>query len=1254
MSSSTLKLFTTIIGVAKKPLSINKSLTILFMLFLNCITHAQPNSLCANAEPFCTEDTVTFPAAVGQPNAQVGPDYGCLGGQPNPTWFSMQIGFSGAISISMGSTNDIDFICWGPFSNLSGACNSLTAGNTVDCSFSGSNTETCVIANAQAGEIYLLLITNWSGQVQDISFNQNNANAPGAGQTNCPIRCSVSASSPVKICPGGTGTLSANTSTSVASYTWTGPGGFFNTTVLTPTIANILTNSIYTIQGITSTGNLCSATTEVTVVPFPSYSVTPLTTTVCQGVPFIANTIIGNPSDYSYQWTAPLGLTIFSPNGSGSLITPSPIGTATALLIYTVVVTPTILNCPVATTMSVRINNPPTPTLSVPGPLCNTFPVTSATANPSGGTWYGNQIVLPNGVINPALATVYGIFPVTYSTNIGACTATAQINISISQFNTAFLTGFIPNKCVQDAPFNLMGIPQNTLGYWVGTAVSSGSIFTPTSLLTGTYMLTYYNPSTPNPNVCSASSTINVVVFNPPTPVINPILPRCTNAVPVTLNASPAGGVWSGNLGVSPLGIYTPANSSNTAGTNTVVYTAGQGTCVASSSTTFHVSQFNSAALTSNALSLCLNSAPLNLMSVVTSTVNGVWLGGNVSGTYSFNPSGLPTNTYVVKYKTTSFPNVALCQDSTLLTVSVLNPIQPIISTVTPHCSADAPFQLSVSPATGSFISRPYLSATGVFNPAMAAIGNNTVQYMNGNSSCNVIDTKVVNIEAFVPATITGTIAQQCITSPGVNLLPLTANTSGIWTGPGVQGVGFNPANSGVGSIVLTYNTASSPSGLCPDQKSIAVNVYSLALPSITQEGPYCNSYPPINLKVSPLGGVFGSTSTNAVTATGLFNPAYAVIGDNLINYSVTAGPCVAYTQTIIKIEKFISADFSEILRPFCKNDAQYDLNNIVQNKGGSWGGSGLIASMFNPATANIGNNNLATYYTHSLPTADLCPDTSLVRIQVYDIPQVSVVSDVSRGCAPVEVRFNTPSANTGIGEWNLGDGSETAIGLTTSHTYTAAGSYSVVFNYRIRVEEGVQCATQATLNTPITVFEVPRPDFSYNPYDEVTIADPKVQFTNLTPELEKNTYQWQIDNLYALNDVSPLVVFPKTGQYRISLTATSVNGCKNDAVKLLSVKPDFNVFIPSSFTPNFDDLNDEFKPVFSPYGIDPKTYELEVFDRWGSSLFVSKDIAKGWDGTLQNKGAEPMKQEVYVFKLKYKDLEGKVYNKLGYFTLTR
>jgi gliding motility-associated-like protein len=207
-----------------------------------------------------------------------------------------------------------------------------------------------------------------------------------------------------------------------------------------------------------------------------------------------------------------------------------------------------------------------------------------------------------------------------------------------------------------------------------------------------------------------------------------------------------------------------------------------------------------------------------------------------------------------------------------------------------------------------------------------------------------------------------------------------------------------------------------------------------------------------------------------------------------------------------------------------------------------------------------------------------------------------------------------------------------------------------VVFNYW----DEIGCSTQEVLMNAVTVFEVPKAEFIYEPYDEVTIAHPDVQFLNLTPNIGANTYQWNIADTHTTSEVNPAAQFPKSGEYRITLTATSTDGCKNTTSKILIVKPDFSVFIPNSFTPNDDDLNDTFIPVFSPYGLDPKTFEMEIFDRWGRSLYHTKDATKGWNGTVDNKGADALKQEVYVYKIKYKDLEGKIYNELGHVTLLR
>ncbi len=206
---------------------IKKLFVIILGLFLFIGTINGQNNLCEAADPFCSGQNYTFPAGVNAGTAQAGPDYGCLFTQPNPAWYYMQVDQSGNITINMQSAPlvDIDFICYGPFNSLTGACNNLTAGNTVDCSYSSAAIETCVIPNATTGQFYLLLITNFSNAVCDISFSQTNFNQPGAGSTDCSIVApAVGNNGP--ICEGDTLELYSATIINAVSYNWYGPNGF--------------------------------------------------------------------------------------------------------------------------------------------------------------------------------------------------------------------------------------------------------------------------------------------------------------------------------------------------------------------------------------------------------------------------------------------------------------------------------------------------------------------------------------------------------------------------------------------------------------------------------------------------------------------------------------------------------------------------------------------------------------------------------------------------------------------------------------------------------------------------------------------------------------------------------------------------------------------------------------------------------------------------------------------------------------------
>jgi gliding motility-associated-like protein len=524
---------------------------------------------------------------------------------------------------------------------------------------------------------------------------------------------------------------------------------------------------------------------------------------------------------------------------------------------------------------------------------------------------------------------------------------------------------------------------------------------------------------------------------------------------------------------------------------------------------------------------------------------------------------------------------------------------------------------------------------------------------MIGNSTCYREQTKFVNIEAFVSAKITSALPDQCSTGSPVSLVPITLTSFGIWSGPGISGNTFNPALTGSGTFTITHNTASSPSGLCPDVDAIAVNVYSLATPEIAPAGPFCNSSLPTQLKVSPVGGLFGGNNMGVVSLAGKFDPASAAIGDNFITYSITSGPCLAYAQATISVEKFVSADFEKLVGPICLVPGKtnpINMNSYVQNPGGFWSGPGIAGNMFEPLQANKGKNNIIVYQTHSMPTTTLCPDTSAVRIEVRDVPKVTALSNLDKACSPAEIYFNTPNVmdGMGVGTWNFDDGTEPETGLNITHIYTRPGTYNVTFTYK----DDIGCEALPAKVNPVVIHEIPKADFSIP--DEVFISNPDVQLTNLTTVLGDNTYQWKITGMpYVPTQVNPLVQFPKIGRYQITLIATTPIGCMDQITKVLEVKNDFNIYIPSSFSPNFDGLNDTFIPVFSEYGLDHKSFEMEIFDRWGHSLYRTKDTGKGWDGSVQNKG-EPLKEEVYIYRIKYKDLDGNAYNKMGHVSLIK
>ena len=162
-----------------------KIFTVLFSIISFGLFAQSPD--CANAEPFCTDEgAYEFPATTDEPDAAAGPDFDCLFTQPNPAWYFMQIDDPGDIIIDIDANppSDIDFVCWGPFNTMDDVCNQLTGAMVADCSYAGgTGTEVCDITNAQTGEFYMLLLTNWGNIETNITFEQSGGN----GTTDCTL-----------------------------------------------------------------------------------------------------------------------------------------------------------------------------------------------------------------------------------------------------------------------------------------------------------------------------------------------------------------------------------------------------------------------------------------------------------------------------------------------------------------------------------------------------------------------------------------------------------------------------------------------------------------------------------------------------------------------------------------------------------------------------------------------------------------------------------------------------------------------------------------------------------------------------------------------------------------------------------------------------------------------------------------------------------------------------------------------------------
>lgn len=194
----------------------------------------------------------------------------------------------------------------------------------------------------------------------------------------------------------------------------------------------------------------------------------------------------------------------------------------------------------------------------------------------------------------------------------------------------------------------------------------------------------------------------------------------------------------------------------------------------------------------------------------------------------------------------------------------------------------------------------------------------------------------------------------------------------------------------------------------------------------------------------------------------------------------------------------------------------------------------------------------------------------------------------------------------------------------TSDFTDLCAGSYDII----IADNNGCSTTETSVLWEPNAV----EADFIYTP-DSVVISNPEFELTS-TSQNETNHFWYYLDDgdTVTIYDAMPTLRLPsdEPGIYTTCIVAYNDNWCFDTTCHELVVGDEFYIFVPNTFSPNGDGLNDEFSPIVNNYN--ENKFELFIFNRWGQLIFKSDHPDNGWNGIHVS---TPVEEGTYIWKIK-------------------
>ena len=327
-----------------------------------------------------------------------------------------------------------------------------------------------------------------------------------------------------------------------------------------------------------------------------------------------------------------------------------------------------------------------------------------------------------------------------------------------------------------------------------------------------------------------------------------------------------------------------------------------------------------------------------------------------------------------------------------------------------------------------------------------------------------------------------------------------------------------------------------------------------------------------------------------------------------------------------------------------------------------------------------------STYVVEVNLTGVGCNDTDTFAINVYDDPLITIQGNLM-ACMNEQIDLTTiftggtpNSSNTYTWYSAINENIPNSILLQSTsilNTYSF-NIYQDTSIFVIVTNTGFDCDNDTSALINIDGIEWAEASFDMDPSDlSQSLINPTFSFINTS--LNSTNYFWDLGECDPQSPMSELFTPPTPfydptdkdqigytygcppGLYEIMLVAMNQGMCPDTAYQVIRIQDELLVYVPNTFTPDYDENNQFFYPVITTI-IKPQTYEFTIFDRWGEIVYESKEVPpapnsqpntnNSWNGTINGHACQ---DGTYIWKLRFTIKEsGDVYEKIGHVNLLK